>query len=107
MLIEMVVSVSGTVAGYELPPSGHRVDLPPNIAADLVASHHAVKVPVPADEEPPVETAVAPEGDVETRAEPAGDDVEALRAQAEAAGVKVDKRWGADRLRDEIAKASG
>jgi hypothetical protein len=32
-------------------------------------------------------------------------ELEALRVAAEAAGVKVDKRWGADRLREEIAKA--
>lgn len=31
------------------------------------------------------------------------DELDALRAQAEAAGVKVDKRWGADRLHEEIA----
>lgn len=30
---------------------------------------------------------------------------EALRVQAEAAGVDVDGRWGADRLKDEIAAA--
>jgi hypothetical protein len=28
-----------------------------------------------------------------------------LRADAEAAGVKVDRRWGADRLREEISAA--
>jgi hypothetical protein len=38
---------------------------------------------------------------------PAEDDLDALRADAEAAGVKVDKRWGADRLREEIALAVG
>jgi len=32
-------------------------------------------------------------------------DLDALRAKAEAAGVKVDKRWGADRLYEEIAAA--
>jgi len=32
-------------------------------------------------------------------------DIEALQAKAEAAGVKVDKRWGADRLYEEIAAA--
>ena len=36
---------------------------------------------------------------------PAEDDHDALRADAEAAGVKVDGRWGADRLREEIALA--
>lgn len=33
------------------------------------------------------------------------DDVKALQKQAETAGVKVDKRWGADKLRQEIAQA--
>jgi hypothetical protein len=39
--------------------------------------------------------------------DPADAELDALRAAAEAAGVKVDKRWGADRLRDEIAAAGG
>jgi hypothetical protein len=30
-----------------------------------------------------------------------------LRAEAEALGIKVDKRWGDDRLREEIDKAKG
>lgn len=34
-------------------------------------------------------------------------DIDALRAEAEALGVKVDKRWKAERLADEIAKAKG
>ena len=34
------------------------------------------------------------------------DDLEALRLQAEDAGVKVDNRWKADRLRQEIAAAA-
>jgi predicted ATP-grasp superfamily ATP-dependent carboligase len=34
-------------------------------------------------------------------------ELDALRAVAEAAGVKVDKRWKADRLREEIADAGG
>lgn len=33
------------------------------------------------------------------------DDIAALREEAGRAGVKVDKRWNADRLREEIAKA--
>jgi hypothetical protein len=32
-------------------------------------------------------------------------DLDTLRAEAEAAGVKVDGRWGHDRLREEIAAA--
>lgn len=34
-----------------------------------------------------------------------GDDIEVLRAEAEALDIKVDKRWKADRLREEISKA--
>lgn len=34
------------------------------------------------------------------------DDLDALRAEAEKAGVKVDNRWKADRLRQEIAAVS-
>lgn len=33
------------------------------------------------------------------------DDLDALRTAAEAAGVKVDKRWGPDKLRQEIEAA--
>lgn len=33
------------------------------------------------------------------------DDLSALREQAEEAGVAVDKRWGAERLQQEIAKS--
>lgn len=33
------------------------------------------------------------------------DDIEGLRKAAEAAGVKVDKRWGAAKVRDAIAQA--
>lgn len=33
------------------------------------------------------------------------DELDTLRAEATEAGVKVDKRWGADRLRDELAAA--
>lgn len=36
---------------------------------------------------------------------PEADALDALRAEAEALGVKVDKRWGADRLATEIANA--
>lgn len=34
------------------------------------------------------------------------DDIDALREQAGRAGVKVNKTWGAARLREEIAKAT-
>jgi len=35
------------------------------------------------------------------------EDLDELRAQAEAAGVKVDGRWGAERLKSEIEAAEG
>jgi hypothetical protein len=35
-----------------------------------------------------------------------GDDLDALRRIAQDLGVRVDRRWGADRLRQEIAVAS-
>jgi hypothetical protein len=38
--------------------------------------------------------------------DPGEADLDALRSKAEAVGVKVDKRWGADRLYEEIASAS-
>lgn len=41
---------------------------------------------------------------VDPEPEPA-EDLDALRAEAEAAGVRIDKRWGADRLREEIESA--
>lgn len=37
--------------------------------------------------------------------EEAAPDLDAMRAEAEAAGVAVDARWGAKRLQAEIAKA--
>jgi hypothetical protein len=37
---------------------------------------------------------------------PADDGLDALRAEAEAAGVRVDKRWGEARLRAEIASTA-
>lgn len=49
------------------------------------------------------ETATAEPG--EKRAILGDDDLTALRAKAEAAGVKVDNRWGAAKLRSEIQKA--
>lgn len=99
----MIVSVSGTVDGHSLPPKGGEVDLPDHVAADLCGSGHAVPLATQDD----VETAVAPEVDVEERAEPEAGIVDALRAQAESLRIKVDRRWGADRLRDEVAKAAG
>lgn len=66
---------------------------------------------VEAQDEAQDEAAQADEGSTVT-AEPApadgdaaGEDVDALRAEAEGLGVKVDRRWGADRLRSEVAAA--
>lgn len=51
------------------------------------------------------ETPAAEEQSEEESAEEESEDVDALRAEAEALGVKVDGRWGYDRLRDEIDAA--
>jgi hypothetical protein len=58
----------------------------------------AVAVPAPTKDKVPAEK-------VDVPAKPAADDVDALREQAESVGVRVDKRWGADKLRAEIAAA--
>lgn len=50
------------------------------------------------------ETATAGPGEKRTVTTPDAD-LESLRAEAEKAGVKVDKRWGADKLRQEITAA--
>lgn len=57
----------------------------------------------------PVEQATAAPGETRTVTTSPDDDIEleALRVAAKNAGVKVDKRWGADRLREEIADAGG
>jgi hypothetical protein len=52
---------------------------------------------------------VQPQPEVETEAEveeQPEEDLDALRAQAEELGIKVDGRWGAERLRQEIDEAS-
>jgi hypothetical protein len=51
----------------------------------------------------PSEPELEPAADVEPEPAADVDDLDGLRAQAEALGIKVDRRWGADRLRDEIA----
>jgi hypothetical protein len=54
---------------------------------------------------PTLESKVEPKAAPQAEPKP-GDDLDALRVQAEKAGVKVDNRWKADRLRQEIAAAS-
>jgi hypothetical protein len=48
-----------------------------------------------------------PDPQPEQAPEPTGADLDALRAQAEATGIKVDRRWGAARLAQELAAVSG
>jgi len=65
------------------------------------------------DASPGTETATAAPGEKRSLSLPdtarqpktAEDDLDALRKEAEEAGVAVDGRWKADRLRQEIAKA--
>ena len=115
MHVRMKVEVSGTRNGRKWPPRGAVVEVGDDEGAQLCAA--GLAAPVVDDK---VETAVPSTEDVETRdltetekeadknaaeSRAAGDDVTALQKQAEEAGVKVDKRWKADRLRQEIAAA--
>lgn len=52
--------------------------------------------------EPPPPPEAAQQGEEASPAEP---DTDALQTEAEALGIKVDRRWGDQRLQDEIAKA--
>lgn len=59
MRIRMKVTMSGTRNGEDWPPAGEVVDLPTGEAQHLVASGIAEEVT--ADQDPPVETATAPD----------------------------------------------
>ena len=74
-----------------------------DIPDDEAARYGLKSKPKPADKAAakPADKAVAKPADK------SNDDLAALRAEAEEAGVTVDKRWGADRLRQEIADAKG
>lgn len=48
MRITMRVAVSGTADGVELPAAGETADLPDSLAAELLASGHAVAAEEPA-----------------------------------------------------------
>ena len=88
--------ISGTRNGEPWPPPGSEIDLPDAEAVKYCGNGLAVPV---GDHQADVKKAVVDEP-AETR-----DDLKELQAQAKAAGVKVDKRWGADRLREEIDAA--
>jgi hypothetical protein len=95
--------ISGTRNGEPWPPPGAEIDLPDQEAVKYCSNGLAVPV---GDHRGDVETTTDDRA-AETRSDDDETDVDALRAQAKAAGVKVDKRWGADRLRDEIDAAGG
>jgi hypothetical protein len=94
--------ISGTRNGASWPPPGDEIDLPDAEAVKYCANGLAVPV---GDHRGDVETTTTDDRVTETRSDDGESDVDALRAQAKAAGVKVDKRWGADRLREAIAGA--
>lgn len=94
MRVKMKVSVSGSRDGQPWPPAGGTLDVADLEGADMCAA--GLAEPVASD---PVEVAVPPQE--EQRSEPSDDD---MRAHLEARGVKVDKRWGSERLRQEFAK---
>jgi hypothetical protein len=97
----MKVEVSGTRNGQKWPPRGSVVEVADDEGAELCAA--GLAAPVVDDK---TATAVPSTEDVETRdGVSTADDLAALQKQAEEAGVKVDKRWKADRLRQEIAAA--
>jgi hypothetical protein len=99
--IRMKVEVSGTRDGAPWPPRGDVLEVGDDEGAQLCAA--GLATPVVDDK---VETAVPSTDAVETRDDTTdADDLDALQKQAEDAGVKVDKRWKADRLRQEIAAA--
>lgn len=94
------------------------IDLVPVRGGTVVTTHDGQQVLVPADGSRPrpyVRPPLAESGDAVLSVEsvedlppsdsPPGSDAELdeLRKEAEALGVKVDKRWGAERLRQEIA----
>lgn len=94
--------ISGTRNGEPWPPPGAEIDLPDQEAVKYCANGLAEPV---AGHQAGVET-TSDNRPVESRSDDDGD-LDGLRSAAKAAGVKVDKRWGADRLREEIAAASG
>jgi hypothetical protein len=109
----MIESEDGTVTGSIDVSKLDEIDPKTDEAKAQLA---ALKAEVAAGQEPAAEDDAedsaaevtpesAPQPD-EQPVEPQDDsDLEQLRAEAEALGVKVDKRWGADRLRAEIAAA--
>lgn len=98
MRVKMKVGLSGSRDGQAWPQIGEVIDLPDDEAVSYLNA--GMVEPAPEDD---VETAVPSQEDVETRNDEI--DLDALREQAKTAGVKVDKRWGADKLRAEIAAA--
>jgi hypothetical protein len=93
--------ISGTRNGEPWPPPGVEIDLPDQEAVKYCANGLAEPA---ADRRVDIED-TSDNRPVESRSD--DDDLDALRSAAKAAGVKVDKRWGADRLREEIAAVSG
>jgi hypothetical protein len=105
----MIESEDGTVTGSIDVSKLDEIDPKTDEAK---AQLDALKAEVAAGQEPAAEDDAeatpksAPQPDEEQPVEPQDDsELEQLRAEAEALGVKVDKRWGADRLRAEIAAA--
>jgi hypothetical protein len=97
----MKVQMSGSINGQPYPDRGQVGALPDVVGAKLCAAGIAE----PADGHQAAVETTSDNRPVETRSD--DEDVEALRSEAKTAGVKVDKRWGADRLREEIAAVSG
>jgi len=103
---KLVANVHVDGAGWFGPDYGNADDVPADVASGIVNPDawedgklpKGVKAPeTPVDDSTPVEPAT----------DGGDDDLDVLRAEYRtAAGKDADKRWGADRLRDEITAAS-
>lgn len=86
----------GTVSEFDDDDAG-MIGLAKSLIASGQAEHYGDAGTIDDAPPPPPEDPPADDPEVE---------LSQLREQAEAAGVKVDKRWGADRLREEIEAAA-
>jgi len=96
-LITVDHEVSGEVKSFRFMPAGEPIEVPKQVASSLyikaLINDGSLSI-------------VDVEDDVEDDADPAeASRLSDLVAQAEELGVKVDKRWGDDRLTSEIEAA--
>lgn len=67
MLVRQLIDISGTIDGQDWPGKGNEIDVPDNVAADLIANRFAE----PCGKAPKIETAAAdPVTETATAAKP-------------------------------------